>query len=310
MHDAIKGFTQAKYTAPLNNRDPKLTQLMKDARDPLNFIANNTPRTVGDLTMDRLHGLMFAESVILSYHHPYSYRHGQAAGNIARLVMNVAETDNFRMTDRIDENYRGKRLVDIVKPEHMAVAMEHHDDGKIRVPSSILDNPGKLSPEETAVTHTHPIHGAELSMLKMQRIYDIIRANGEQFTPEQWELLQLLGTVYNVQRFHHVFYNHKGSYPTEFNHRQVNYGQLNMPIESYLGKIIDVWDALRGVRVYRPFVVTKEASRRVIRGGAGTAFHPELSKLFLSVAENYTDELDKIMYEWHPEVVNYPERSN
>lgn len=52
-----------------------------------------------------------------------------------------------------------------IRPDQLR-ALAHgiivHDVGKIHIPDSILNKPGKLTPEERSVIETHPVEGYEI----------------------------------------------------------------------------------------------------------------------------------------------------
>jgi len=63
----------------------------------------------------------------------------------------------------------------------VALAGVFHDLGKIAVPDTVLNKPGKLSPDELIVMRNHPITGADLcgSMRTMDKIVPLIRHHHE-----------------------------------------------------------------------------------------------------------------------------------
>jgi putative nucleotidyltransferase with HDIG domain len=130
-----------------------------------------------------------------------------------------------------------------------------HDIGKVGVPKSILNKPGKLDDREYDVMKTHPTIG-----------HKIIRdAN----MPNKNEVL-------NIVNYHHERYDGKG-YPEGLKGDQI-------PLEARIVAIADTFDAMTSKRVYRnafdlPYVLDE------IRNNKGTQFDPQIVDVFLSLFE-------------------------
>jgi len=118
-----------------------------------------------------------------------------------------------------------------------------HDIGKIRVPESILNKPGKLTLEERAMIEQHPVNGFDMGRVLgfMQDELDVIRSHHE-----KWD-----GT----------------GYPDRLAGEQI----------PFLGRILalaDVYDALTSKRSYRQAWSHQEAMG-FIAEHAGTHFDPQ-----------------------------------
>ncbi|MEN8199650.1 MAG: HD-GYP domain-containing protein [Thermodesulfobacteriota bacterium] len=96
-----------------------------------------------------------------------------------------------------------------------------HDIGKTRVPSSILNKPGKLSSEEFRIMKEHAEHSAE------------ILAEASELPPE----------VFDIALHHHERYDGSG-YPHALPGEKIGFG-------AKLTAICDVYDAITSDRVYR-----------------------------------------------------------
>jgi HD-GYP domain-containing protein (c-di-GMP phosphodiesterase class II) len=129
--------------------------------------------------------------------------------------------------------------------EQIAKAAILHDIGKRFIPASILTKPAKLDPEERAIIETHP-----------QRGYEEL-CDREDMTFEQ------LMMVYQ----HHERFDGKG-YPVGLQGEEIH------PWARMLA-VVDVFDAMTGVRPYRRSATAHEAMDYICRN-AGTHFDAEM----------------------------------
>ena len=128
-----------------------------------------------------------------------------------------------------------------------------HDCGKIGVPESVLNNPGRLSADEFDTIMQHPRWGSEVA--QQARMSD---------------------TVINIIHYHHERFDGNG-YPSGLAGDQI-------PIEARIVALADVFDALYSDRPYRKaydFTRTIEIMREM----TATHFDPDLMQLFLPIAE-------------------------
>lgn len=142
--------------------------------------------------------------------------------------------------------------------ELMRIAGMLHDVGKIGISDSILNKPGKLTDEEMGVIKAHPILG--LIIL---------------------ESIQSLKPVAKIVYHHHERYDGKG-YPEGVS------GE-NIPLESRILQVVDIFHALTSDRIYRP-AMSLDKAVSIIREGLGTVSDPVIGKLFLELIEG--GELD------------------
>jgi HD-GYP domain-containing protein (c-di-GMP phosphodiesterase class II) len=131
-----------------------------------------------------------------------------------------------------------------------------HDIGKLLIPISVLDKPGKLSDDEWAEMRKHPLHGAEIAFQ----------------TPglDRGAILPILE--------HHMRWDNTG-YPDRRPTRQQH-------LLSRIVAIADAYDAMTAQRVYSKGRVPGSAVAEVI-AGAGTAFDPDLVRVFVRVMGMY-----------------------
>lgn len=150
----------------------------------------------------------------------------------------------------------------------ISMASAIHDVGKISIPESILNKPGRLTEEEFEIMKTHSEIGSRmLSELPV-----------EQFSSP------LAKTAYEICRWHHERYDGKG-YPDGLKGEEI-------PITAQVVALADVYDALTSERCYKKAFTHEEALTMILEGKCG-AFNPlllqclnEISGRLKSVYEN------------------------
>jgi putative two-component system response regulator len=105
-----------------------------------------------------------------------------------------------------------------------------HDLGKIRVPDEILKKGANLTPEEWAVMQQHPLTGEAIC-----------------------KPLRSLRLVLPIIRHHHEHWNGTG-YPDALK-------GADIPLLARILQVVDVYDALRTARPYKPALSHEEAAR-------------------------------------------------
>jgi putative nucleotidyltransferase with HDIG domain len=127
-----------------------------------------------------------------------------------------------------------------------------HDVGKVAIPKSIINKPGKLDPEEWTIVKTHTIEG--------QRMLD--RIGG------------FMADVGRIIRSHHERWDGEG-YPDGLAGEAI-------PLEARIITACDSWNAMRTDRSYRS-AMSVEAAREELRRNAGTQFDPACAAALLAV---------------------------
>lgn len=140
-----------------------------------------------------------------------------------------------------------------------------HDIGKISIAESILNKPGRLTPEEFDVIKTHSAIGAQIMDDALQRHHE-----------------ELIRFAYNICRWHHERYDGKG-YPDGLKGEEI-------PIEAQIVALADVYDALTSTRVYKPAYSHRKAMEMILGGECG-AFHPLLLRCLKEVGPDLEEEL-------------------
>jgi HD-GYP domain-containing protein (c-di-GMP phosphodiesterase class II) len=139
----------------------------------------------------------------------------------------------------------------------IATAALCHDLGKKEVPKEILNFKGSLEPQDRLVVEKHPFYGARL-------LLDIPGV----------ELANPLLPVVAYQ--HHMGANQSG-YPKI----QERFQQYTLHFSSLIVGVVDVYDALRTVRPYRPALSVAKASTILIRDAISGRLHKEYVSAFL-----------------------------
>ena len=130
-----------------------------------------------------------------------------------------------------------------------------HDIGKMGIPDSILQKPGKLSDEEWQIMKQHPVYAHD------------------------WLLpIQYLRPALNIPYSHHERWDGTG-YPRGLEGVQI-------PLAARIFAIVDVWDALNSDRPYRK-AWSKEKTLAHIREQSGKHFDPKVVEVFLDYVGNH-----------------------
>lgn len=131
----------------------------------------------------------------------------------------------------------------------------YHDVGKVKVPLSILQKPGKLTEEEWEIMKLHTTYGKEI--LSETNI-PVLKKAGE------------------IVEQHHERYDGKG-YPKGLTGDKI-------AIEAAIISIVDSFDAMTTDRTYRRGR-TKEEALEEIKRCSGTMYNPEIVEVFLALKE-------------------------
>jgi putative nucleotidyltransferase with HDIG domain len=128
-----------------------------------------------------------------------------------------------------------------------------HDVGKMGIPDTILNKPGKLTPHEWSQMQTHTVIG-----------YEMLR-HREQFRK-----------CVNVVRWHHERWDGHG-YPDGLKGESI-------PLDARIVCVADAFEAMTADRAYRTAMSFEEAFA-LVEEGAGTKFDPNIVPVFRAALE-------------------------
>ncbi|GAB4288423.1 MAG: HD domain-containing protein [Myxococcota bacterium] len=194
---------------------------------------------------------IFRLSVAAEYRDNDTANHLRRMSNYSRLI---AEKMGFTTAEQ----------------EFLLHAAPMHDVGKLGIPDSILQKPGRLTPEERKIMERHTIIGAEI------------------LSGSDSDVLQLSELIAIV---HHEKYDGTG-YPRGLKGEEI-------PLVGRIVALADVFDALSSARVYKP-AVPWDKVLAIIREDTGKHFDPAVTNAFFDVL----DEVRKI-YDTYQDVYDH-----
>lgn len=149
----------------------------------------------------------------------------------------------------------------------IAAASTLHDLGKLSIPDSILNKPGRLTPEEFEIMKTHTTIGADmLEGMVQYRDSALVRA------------------ARDICRWHHERYDGSG-YPDGLKGEEI-------PISAQVVALVDVYDALTSDRVYKKAFPHEKAMHMILDGDCG-AFNPLLIDCLIDLQDRIVAEKDE-----------------
>lgn len=144
--------------------------------------------------------------------------------------------------------------------EDMVIAAPLHDVGKIHIPDSILNKPGKLDAEEFATMKTHSAAGGAI-------ISHIESTAGE---------IEYLRLAKEMAEYHHERMDGTG-YPHGLKGEEI-------PLCARILAVADVFDAVSSKRCYKE-AFSLDRSFAIIEEESGSHFDPEVAKAFIDSRE-------------------------
>ena len=144
-----------------------------------------------------------------------------------------------------------------------------HDIGKMGIPDAILQKPGPLMEEEWKIMKMHPEYA--VTMLKP---------------------IEFLRAALDIPEYHHEKWDGSG-YPKGIKGEEI-------PLAARLFTVVDVWDALRDNRYYRPSM-PEEMVIALLKAESGTHFDPHLVDFFLEHLDEIKVDMAHILLEMNYE---------
>ncbi|MGN1406556.1 MAG: HD-GYP domain-containing protein, partial [Erysipelotrichaceae bacterium] len=151
---------------------------------------------------------------------------------------------------------KGYKYLNRETADRIIKAAPLHDFGKIAIPDSILNKPGKYVPEEYEIMKQHSVKGAEIVERILQNSDDLSFKN----------------IAVNVAHYHHEKWDGSG-YPSGLKEEEI-------PFEARIMALADVFDALVSRRVYKQQYSFDKAFS-IIEESSGSHFDPVLCKEFI-----------------------------
>ena len=176
--------------------------------------------------------------------HIVEFRNGESGLHVLHIqtATGILLRTLVRKTDKYNLNAADISLI--------STASALHDIGKINIPASILNKPGKLTKEEFDTMKTHTTTGAEiLDKLPFQQESPLVK------------------TAYAICRWHHERWDGRG-YPDGLKGEDI-------PIAAQVVAMADVYDALTSERCYKKAFGHDKAMEMILNGECGQ-FNPLL----------------------------------
>ena len=221
--DARIVYRRVTNTIKLYAKQRRLVQMVSDQ---IRARENNTDMLVGVLS------------------HIVEFRNGESGAHV-RHIRIITELLLHRLLE-ISSQYP----ITAEQQDNIPLASALHDIGKIGIDETILNKPGKLTPEEFEVVKTHSMLGAEM-------LHQLENFNEQ----------PLLQTAYEITRWHHERWDGRG-YPDGLKGDE-------SPISAQLVALADVYDALTSERCYKKAFSHEKAVQMILNGECG-AFNPLL----------------------------------
>lgn len=183
------------------------------------------------------------------------FRNGERGRHVI-MIRELTRKILERLALKTDRYHLNARDIDLISN-----ASALHDIGKIAIDKSILNKPGKLTPEELELVKSHTVIGADM-------LWDLEEYRNEPLVRYAWQIC----------RYHHEHYDGSG-YPEGLKGEDI-------PIAAQVVAVCDVYDELVSKRVYKD-MFSHEKAMQIICGEKKEAFNP----ILLECLQEMSDEL-------------------
>jgi diguanylate cyclase (GGDEF)-like protein/PAS domain S-box-containing protein len=218
---------------------------------PLGYVGAVRDRTAAYRSWTRLLTDVVAE--LSEGHEPYLAEHLRRTGAYLALLAAAWQ-----------ERY-GRQGLD-VDPVDLALAARLHDVGKLGLPTAIFHKAGPLTETERRVVRLHPERGVRYLDALARRVPDLA---------DSLYLQHVLGYARAIALCHHERWD-GGGYPQGLRGEAI-------PVAARLFAVVDVYDALRTRRTYKP-AWDEDQVLDTLRAEAGRSFDPRVVDLALELA--------------------------
>lgn len=203
------------------------------------------------------------DSVIVGMANLIESRDGSTGKHVKNTQMYVRMiADELRRRDLFTEELTEEYIEDLCK------AAPLHDVGKIKIPDSILQKPGKLTPEEFDTMKQHTTHSSKIIQMIIGDVED-----------EHYVRI-----VEDIAMYHHERWDGTG-YPAGLKEDEI-------PLAARIMSVADVFDALYEERCYKPPVRPIERIMQIMTEGRGTQFDPVIVDVFMEMLPMLKEVLD------------------
>lgn len=191
--------------------------------------------------------------------HIVEFRNSESAQHVLQ-VQTVTEMLLRKLTEKTDVYGLTEEKIRLI-----TTASALHDIGKINIPETILNKPGKLTQEEFEIMKTHTTIGDKI----------LHELPFEQDAP-------LVKTARQICHWHHERYDGRG-YPNGLKGDDI-------PIGAQAVALADVYDALTSERCYKKAFDHDTALHMILNGECG-AFNPLLMECLVEISEDLRSKL-------------------
>ncbi|MBO6297718.1 MAG: HD domain-containing protein [Lachnospiraceae bacterium] len=204
----------------------------------------------------------------------YSEKNEKMQNGLMVLMADMVETRDSDTGNHIQKTAAYVKIIleglkkkgyykELLPPEYIQDVIKSaplHDVGKINISDTILNKPGKLTPEEFEIMKTHATWGKKILDKAIRSV------GGENFLRE----------ARNMAAYHHERWDGKG-YPEGLKGEEI-------PLSARIMAVADVFDALTSARVYKPAFPLEEAIR-LIEEENGTKYDSKCVEVFFEAIE-------------------------
>lgn len=229
----------------------------------LQFLTKRTSKLLEEEAENYEHLALYNRDMIYGFATLVENRDENTGGHIKRTSIYVRLLAEELQKENIYSDVINEEFINCI-----SMVAPLHDIGKISIPDSILQKPGKLTDEEFDIMKSHSAKGGK-----------IVRETFAHIGDENHREM-----AYKVARFHHEKWNGRG-YPDGLSGEEI-------PLPARIMAIADVFDAVSEKRCYRD-AMPLEKCFSIIEEGRDRDFDPVLVDAFMNIRDEVTQVHDK-----------------